>query len=218
MVRGSNMRAFIYTGGAIDPSNIIERPNDGDIIIAADSGYRNAALMDIRPNILLGDFDSLPREELNDAADGTEVMTVPAEKDFTDTQMAIKVALERGASEIILIGGLGGRLDHTLSNIAILRSLHTSGIRAVITDGRNRVRYMKNDSIILLRSGFKYFSLIALSDRVKGVSLEGCKYPLKNATITANDQYAVSNEIDGNCAFISLKKGEVLIIESNDAK
>lgn len=212
------MRAFIYTGGIIDPSNVIERPSRDDLLIAADSGYKNAAMLGVRPTVLLGDFDSLPRQELNDAADGAEVMTVPAEKDFTDTQMAIKVALERGADEIIIIGGLSGRLDHTLSNLALLRSLHTSGVRAVITDGRNRVRYIKNDSVILMRSGFKYFSLIAISERVKGVCIEGCKYPLKNATLTSDYQYAVSNEIDGNCAFISLKRGEILIIESNDAK
>lgn len=212
------MRVFIYTGGAIDPSNVIERPTGDDLLIAADSGYKNAALLGVRPTVLLGDFDSLPSEELSGAAEGAEVMSVPAEKDFTDTQMAVKVAIERGANEIILIGGLGGRLDHTLSNIALLRSLHSSGVRAVITDGRNRVRYMKNDSIILMQSGFKYFSLIALSERVKGVCIEGSKYPLKNAVLTSYDQYAVSNEIDGNCAFISIKKGEVLIIESNDAK
>lgn len=210
------MRAFIYTGGTIDPSNITECPEDGDLVIAADSGYRNAAQLNVRPNILLGDFDSLPREEMNSAAEGTEVLTVPSEKDFTDTQLAVETAVKRGASEIYVIGGLSGRLDHTLSNLAILRHMHASGVHMVMTDGANRVRYIKNDSIIIMRSRYKYISIIALNEKVKGVSVEGCKYPLKNATLTDRYQYAVSNEIEGNCAFISVRRGEVLLIESRD--
>lgn len=208
------MKAFIYTGGTIDISNITERPADEDIIIAADSGYKNAKALKAEPTVLLGDFDSLDRSELENS--NAEIITVPAEKDFTDTQMAVDEAVKRGATEIIIIGGLCGRLDHTLSNLAILEDMHAKGIRATITDGNNRVRYLKNDSIIILRSDYKYISLIARSEKVKGVEIDGCKYPLKNALLTDKYQYAVSNEITGNCAFISVKKGAVLIIESKD--
>ena len=210
------MRAFIYTGGKIDASGITECPQNDDLVIAADSGYRNAAAMSVRPHILLGDFDSLPREELNEAADGAEVLTVPSEKDFTDTQMAVNTAIKRGATELIIIGGLSGRLDHTLSNLGIFRHMKINGVRVTMTDGINRVGYLKNDSAIILRSNFKYLSLIALNEKVKGVTVEGCKYPLSNATLTDRYQYAVSNEITGNCAFVSVKKGELLIIESRD--
>ena len=85
-----------------------------------------------------------------------------------------------------------------------------------MTDGRNRVRYLNSSSTLIAKSQFKYVSIIAISEKLKGVSIEGCKYPLKNATITRANQYAVSNELDGNCALISLKKGECLIIESKD--
>ena len=210
------MRAFIYTGGKIEPKAIIEAPDKDDLIIAADSGYKNAKLMGVKPHILLGDFDSLPREELNEAAEGAQVITVPAEKDFTDTQLAVNTALKKGATEIVIIGGVDGRLDHTLSNLAIIENLKSLGARGHITDGKNRMRYLENDSIIILRSGFKYFSLIAKGEKVKGVSAEGCKYPLKNAVLSEKNQYAISNEIEGNCAFISVKKGKLLIIESND--
>jgi thiamine pyrophosphokinase len=210
------MRAFIYTGGDIDPKNISESPSDEDVIIAADSGYRNARKLGVKPQILLGDFDSLPRDELNDAADGAEVITVPSQKDFTDTQLAVDTAIKKGAKEIIIIGGIDGRLDHTLSNLAIIESFKDKGVRGHITDGRNRVRYLQNDSIILMRSAYKYFSLIARSEKVKGVCIEGARYPLKGATLVGNYQYAISNEIEGNCAFISVKKGALLITESKD--
>ncbi len=210
------MRAFIYTGGKIEPKNIPEAPEKEDITIAADSGYRNAHLLGVKPQILLGDFDSLPREELNEAAEGAEVITVPAEKDFTDTQLAVQTALKKGAKEIIIIGGIDGRLDHTLSNLAIIENLKALGARGYITDGKNRMRYLENDSIIILRSGYKYLSLIAKGEKVKGVTVEGCKYPLVKKDLSEKNQYAISNEIEGNCAFISVKKGKLLIIESND--
>ena len=211
------MKAFIYTGGDIDTSNIIERPQDQDLIIAADSGYKNAIRLGVKPSLLLGDFDSLPRQELENIPDNAEILTVPAEKDFTDTHLAVDTAIKRGATEITVIGGLSGRLDHTLSNLAILKKTMASGVRTIFTDGVNRVRSIKNDSIIILKSGYKYISIIAVSDKAKGVTVEGCKYPLDNATLTNDHQYAISNEIAGNCAFISVKKGEILIIESRDS-
>ena len=206
------MKAFIYTGGTIDKTSITEHPKSGDLCIAADSGYKNAKELGERVDILLGDFDSYT----DSLPDGIEILKAPTEKDFTDTQMAVKEALTRGADEIIFIGGLSGRLDHTLSNISILAELWKARVHAVMTDGRNRVRYLNSSSTLIAKSQFKYVSVIAISEKLKGVSIEGCKYPLKNATITRANQYAVSNELDGNCALISLKKGECLIIESKD--
>ena len=209
------MKAYIYTGGKIDASNITETPCEDDIVIAADSGYKNAKMLGVKPSVLLGDFDSLDTSAVDDAS--LEVISVPAEKDFTDTQMAIDTALKKGATEIFIIGGLSGRLDHTLSNLAILEDLAKKKIRVIINDGYNRARYLENDSIIIMNSDYKYVSLIAKGEKVKGVCIEGCKYELKNATLTDKYQYAVSNEILKNCAFISVKKGALFIIESKDA-
>ena len=129
----------------------------------------------------------------------------------------MEIALERGADEIIIIGGLSGRLDHTLSTLAILEDLNARGVYCTITDGQNRARYMKSTSTLIARSPYKYLSLIAADEVVKGVDIEGCKYPLKKATLRRSHQFAVSNEITGNVAFISVKKGGVFIIESRDA-
>jgi len=205
------MRAFIYTGGWVNLQNITEHPKGDDITIAADSGYNTALALGEKVNILLGDFDSLGEPK---ADKGTEIVRVPAEKDFTDTQLAVQYAIDRGADEICIIGGLDGRLDHTLSNLAILRELAQKNIHAHITNGQNRVRYIISTSTLIARSQYKYLSLIADSEKVKGVSIEGCKYPLKNASLIKSYQYAVSNEITGNCALISVRKGSLYIIES----
>ncbi len=209
------MKAFIYTGGTILPDGITERPKAGDLCIAADGGYRNAETMGVRVDVLLGDFDTLG--EPKDVDERTEILRVPAEKDFTDTQLAVETAIERGADDIVIIGGLGGRLDHTLSNLAILEDLCARQVFARITDGQNRVRFLNATSMLLARSEFRYLSLIAVTERARGVSVEGCRYPLKNATLSRNVQYAISNEITGNCALISVKRGALYVIESRDA-
>ena len=205
------MKAFIYTGGKIRPENITEHPKGDDLVIAADSGYRNAIALGEKPAILLGDMDSIKNSEL---PKDIEILKVPAEKDFTDTQLAVDTAIKRGAREIVIVGGLDGRLDHTLSNLSILEDLNKKGIFAHITNGYNRVRFIDSTSTLIPKSGFKYIGLLCLSEKAKGVSVEGCKYPLKNAKLDRSFQFAVSNEIVGNCALISVRKGSLYIVES----
>ena len=205
------MRAYIYTGGEIDPTRITEHPKGEDLVIAADSGWHNAKALGEKPSVLLGDFDSIGGDKL---PDGVEILQVPAEKDLTDTQRAVDLALSRGARDIVIVGGLSGRLDHTLSNLAILERLYAMNVHAVITDGRNRARFVRNGSTLIGRSAFRYLSLIAADPVVKGVEIDGVKYPLKKATLRREQQYAVSNELTGNCAFIAVKKGGLWVIES----
>lgn len=213
------MRAFVFTGGKIYPEFITEHPSGEDIVIAADSGYENARLTATSVSHLVGDFDSFPGGDPESTVPrSVEILRVPAEKDATDTQIAVSIALEKGAEEIVIIGGLSGRLDHTLSNLAILESLAESHVHAVITDGQSRARFIRSTSYLIARTQYRYLSLIAADETVKGVSLDGCKYPLKNAKLSRSFQYAVSNEITGNCALISVKKGGIYIIESRDAE
>lgn len=208
------MKAYIYTGGAVDAGLIDDRPEPGDLTVAADAGWRNAQALGVTPAVLVGDFDSLGEP---DVPQGTEIVRVPAEKDDTDTQLAVRVALDRGAAEVILIAGLGGRVDHTLSTLGILEMLNKTGRRGMVTDGKNRVRLLQNGSLLLARDvRYRYLSLLTLSEKAKGVSLEGCKYPLHGATLTRTRQYAVSNEITGNAALIAVRRGTLFVVESAD--
>ena len=207
---------FIYTGGTVFDEYLIEKPEAGTLVIAADAGYLTARRLGITPDVVLGDFDTLGEENI---PDGVECLRVPREKDDTDTQLAVKVAIERGAEEITIVGGMSGRIDHTLSTLAILEDLwerKEGRIFAILTDGKNRVRFLRNNSTLIARSAYRYLSLIAADPIVKGVTLDGCKYPLKNARLSRTFQYAVSNEIIGNCAFLDVRRGGVWIIESID--
>lgn len=205
------MRAYIYVGGEIDPPFIHEKPDADALTIAADCGWHNAAALGVVPQILLGDFDSIGGGELPPAK---EILQVPAEKDRTDTQLAVDLALSRGAQDIVVIGGLSGRLDHTLSNLSLLERLFTLRVPAVMTDGRNRVRFIRNSGALVARSDFPYLSLLVADEIAKGVTVRGCKYELKNEKLTRECQFAVSNEITGNCALIEVRKGGLYIVES----
>jgi thiamine pyrophosphokinase len=206
------MRAFVFGGGEIFPEYIEERPEAGDIVICADAGYRNAQRMDVKVDILVGDFDSLGAIP-NDAG---EVLQVPAEKNQTDTQLAVDIAIDRGADEILIVASTSGRCDHALSSLAILEYLHTKKKIGYIVNGQNRVRFVRDSGVILIRSQYKYFSVITLDAVAKKVSIEGGKYPLKNARLERGVQFAVSNEIVKNAALITVKKGSVYVIESRD--
>lgn len=206
------MKAFVFGGGEIFSEYIEERPADGDLVISADSGYRNARLMGVKTDILVGDFDSL-----GDIPDDIgEVVQVPREKNSTDTQIAVDVALERGADEIVIVASTGGRCDHALSSLSILEYLWDKRKPAYIVNGQNRVRFLRDSGVILIRSQYKYFSVITLDKIAKKVSIEGAKYPLKNANVERGVQFAVSNEIVKNAALISVRRGSVYVVESRD--
>lgn len=208
------MRAFIYIGGQILASAIEESPTEEDLVIAADSGYGNAAKLGVLPSVVLGDFDSWDEKKL---PKNIQKIPFPPKKNDTDTQLAVEYAIEQGCDHIILIGGLSGRLDHTLSNLAILEDLESRHLHGLITDGFNRVRFLRNDSAIIPKSKhFRYLSLLTADEKIRGVEIDGCKYPLKNAKLTRTKQFAVSNEITGNCAFVAIRRGGAWLVESSD--
>jgi thiamine pyrophosphokinase len=230
------MNAYIITGGDVLLKNIKIDLEEGDLVIAADSGYETAKKLKLPVDVIVGDMDSIKIE----LPRGIETVKLPAEKDVTDTEAAVEIAIERGAESICIVGGIGTRVDHTMASIGILEGIeglfsaplgkrrrffglakqarYARRIYATLTNGYNRVRFIRNDSVIIPRSPyFKYLSLICADEFVKGVTIEGVKYPLKNTTLSRRSQYyTVSNEISGNCAFISVRSGGVYIIESFD--
>lgn len=199
-------KALIITGGYINFDKVRVTPTEYNWIIAADSGYLSAEKLQISPDIVLGDFDSaaVPKTD-------AELIVVPAEKDDTDTMLACKVAVDRGATELWILGGTGGRADHFLSNLFSLETLCDQGIPAVLSDGENKLRILKDQTVTLKNSG-GYFSLFALSPCT--VSLSGCKYPLSNFPLPRdNPSFAVSNEVVGEYATVAVQ-GKAILCES----
>ena len=204
----SPLTAVIFTGGHCSAEHLTPDDLRGDLCIAADAGRLTAERCGVQPDLIAGDFDSSALPENSPVP----IIRVPAEKDDTDTMLACDLAIERGAAKIRIIGGTGGRIDHTLSNVFLLENLHLRGVRAILCDGDNRVRLIRNESLRLSHGRFRYFSLIALDDAF--ATLTGCKYPLEDAPLKRSLPYAVSNEITADEAKITVRGGAVLLIES----
>lgn len=214
---------YIFTGGRVYADTLAELGISVDadaLVIAADSGYLTARRLGVKPGILLGDLDSLDKSAFSEAEiDEMEKIIVSPIKDDTDTQLAVDTAISRGAERIHIIGGLGGRLDHTLSSVFLLEYIAERGADAVMADGKNRVHIMRASGemqALCVERGYKYLSLVSLTDVCRGVSVTGVYYPLDKVEITRKYTYAVSNEITADCARITLNSGVMLVIESRD--
>ena len=165
------------------------RPDD--LIIACDAGYRNCAPLGCKPDIIVGDFDTAPCPEQQD-----DVIVLPHVKDDTDTEYAAKLASEKGCSEVLLLGALGGRrLEHTLANLCTGLGLEQRGVRATLQDECSRITFVRpGEERTYPKAEFFYVSVFPLEGRAEGVCERGSYYELTDAVLTAGYPLGVSNE------------------------
>ena len=204
------MKRCVIIGGAqiINYDKIKEHLNKDDFNIFCDSGLRHKGALKLKPDLIVGDFDSHENPHID-----VETIVLPCEKDDTDTVYAVKEALKRGFDEFLLIGVVGARLDHTLGNVSILLMLDSVGKKAKIVDDYSEMEIV-SDKPVFIDDSFLYFSLINISGLAKGIDIENAKYPLKNAEITCEYQYGISNEVvPDKLAKVSLKEGRLLLIK-----
>ena len=200
------MKALIFSGGEFTSFPEYINVNEYELIIAADSGYLSAKDAGLSPHIFIGDFDSVPECEVS----VPEIIRLFPVKDMTDTQEAIDVAVLRGAKEITILGALGGRIDHSLANLHLLKYARSKGVFAEIADVNSYICLAQSVTEISKKDGF-CLSLIPLTD-CEGVSVSGVYYPLSNAAMPVGNPYGISNEFTENTAKISVKSGELLIM------
>ena len=198
---------LIISGGDFSPFTVPE----GAFIIACDRGYAYALRCGVRPDLVVGDFDSY-RGELDP---GIPVQKLPVEKDDTDTVSALRYALEQGYREITLVCALGGRLDHLLANLqaAVFAAKRGAALRIVGAD--TEILTLRPGSLRLPRKEGWSLSVFAAEDRCRGVSITGAKYELHDAELTNDFPLGVSNEWAAPEAEISLREGTMLIVQSH---
>lgn len=214
------MRALIFAAGEIRNYRRIReliQPRADDLVICADGGGAHAIALGLRPHLLLGDFDSLPPDlQAQLAALGAGVEQVPVEKDQTDTHLAVAAALARGATELVLAGGIGSRLDHTLANVLLLPELP---VPATLLNEQNVVRVLgPGASLTLAGRPGETFSLLPLTPAVTGVEAEGCRWPLQGARLTWGSTLGVSNRLgpDGAARIQVHGSGWLLVMQAWD--
>ncbi len=179
-----------------------------DFLIFCDSGLKHAEALGAEPSLIVGDFDSHDNPHSS-----VETIVLPCEKDDTDTVFAVKEAIKRGFDDFLLLGVVGERLDHTLANVSILLMLDDMGLSGRIIDDYSEMEIISR-SPKRVDDSFKFFSILNISGTARGITETGCKYPLKNAEITCDYQYGVSNEVlPDSEAVISLTEGRLLLIK-----
>lgn len=199
-------RCVIFTAWCRgDPRAAYEAPQADDLILCADRGYALAVQAGAAPAAVIGDFDSgqPPRE-------GT-VIRHPVVKNDTDTMLCVKYAWERGWRSFLIIGGLGGRMDHTLASLQTLLYIVERGGQAVLSDGHTRLQMLKNQTITLPRTGGK-LSVFAFGGPCQGVSIHGTKYELENAPLTPDFPLGMGNDFTADQAEITVKDGALLTV------
>ncbi|MCL2248756.1 MAG: thiamine diphosphokinase [Oscillospiraceae bacterium] len=205
------MRCYIAGAGEFDESTL---PKGDDFIIAADGGLLYLHERGIEPDLIVGDFDSLPTKLTDVVAGHPNVIRVSSIKDDTDMMLAVREGLKLGYTEFAINGALGGRLDQTYANIQILTFITSQGASATLYSQYNRITAIKDNSITLNERNTKgkSISVFCAGDSAQGVTLDGLLYPLKNANITNAFPIGVSNEFTDKPAVISVKTGTLIII------
>jgi len=211
------MNAVVICNGEIlDYSFYKKYYDDADLVICADGGAAHAKRLGIRPDVLLGDFDSISEADYEYFQEsGVRIIRYRAQKDMTDTELALEYALENGCSSVTIIGGLGSRADHSLSNVLLLKKLLDRGVKGTIVNERNEITLIR-DRIALQREENVKVSLLQLSETVEGVTTKGLMYPLDNARMELGTTWGVSNEFTADTAEVSIRNGLLLVIKSRD--
>ena len=185
---------------------------DDDFFIFCDAGLSHAGGLGVKPDVVVGDFDSCEPGDLEWWKERSEIIQLPREKDDTDTLFAVKLAIERGYCDFILLGAMGGRFDHALGNISILLYLNGLGKKAVLIDDYSLMQIAGKEPLYI-EDSCSYFSVLTVAGNVSGVNIKNAKYPLENALLSPDFQLGISNEVlPGKVAEVSVESGRVLVV------
>lgn len=182
----------------------------GRFIICADSGYEKCARLGILPDVIIGDFDSSPQPDVN-----CEIVCLQVRKDDTDTFHCVKEAISRGYEDIVILGGIGSRIDHTYSNILSVNYCFDRNINCELVNEKNKLSVISGMTTIS-KGEYAYFSLFALFEKCTGLSITGAQYDLNSAELEPFDQFTQSNGFKDDKVKIEIEKGKIILILCND--
>ncbi|MGN0621151.1 MAG: thiamine diphosphokinase [Porcipelethomonas sp.] len=206
-----NKKCYIFAGAPGSECSEVAF-SENRFVICADGGYELAKRLGTEPDVVIGDFDTYKGE----IPGSCEVIRYPAEKDDTDTMLAVKLALDRGYRHIVICGGLGGRLDHTIANIQTLRYIMKQGAYGELAGNGNFASLQGPGVKVYSKMNGYSFSMFSFTDECSGITATGFKYPLKNAVLRSSFPLGISNQITGKSGVVSLEKGVLLVIFSKD--
>ncbi len=210
-------RVFIISNGIINDPEFIRqklREMNAPIIICADGATRYLRPLDIVPEFIIGDMDSIDDDTMRYFNKrGTTILTYPGNKDETDTQLALEYALKLKPDEIFIFGALGARIDHALANISLLIMGVKRGVDVKIIDETCELFIVNQQGVVEGKAG-ETVSLLPLSSEVTGITLEGFEYPLSGGVMEIGRPYGISNRLIAEKGIITVKSGYLLVIRN----
>jgi len=209
-------RIGIVCNGELYPKIVTEIQKD-DLVIGVDRAAYWLIEHGVIPSVAVGDFDSTNRGEFDKIKKFIPtVKKYSPEKDFTDTELAVRYAIQQKPSSIIIYGGMGTRLDHTLGTLHLLERCQKLGILTVFRDQTNEAVVLgRGRTILKKREGSKYVSIIPITNSIQ-ISLSGFTYEIAKKTITRGQTIGISNEFYGRQATITVHRGLAFVIQSRD--
>jgi thiamine pyrophosphokinase len=207
------MLVVVFAGG--DPVDHRARSAvpPGAVIVAADSGLHAVLDLGLRADVVVGDMDSVDEERLSVAiAAGARVERHPVDKDFTDLELALQVAQQLGATEVLVMGGAGGRLDHFLANQLLLASDAYAQLRIEAITGDARTTVVRDRAELRGKPG-SLVTLLAIGGPAYGVQTTGLRFPLHGETLVSGSTRGVSNEMEEPIASVSCTAGVLLAVQ-----
>lgn len=206
-------RIIIFANGElpdIDKARAILR--DDDHLICADGGTRHASSLDLKPALVIGDLDSADSASLQSLREkGVAIEAFPRDKDETDLELALNKAIELAPKEILILAALGGRLDQTLANIALLSDVRLLTFDVRLDDGVEEILFCRDQVQVKGRSG-DIVSLIPWQGEVMGIRTQNLKWALESETLYPEKTRGISNEMTGDKATVKIQSGLLLVI------
>ncbi|MBR2286919.1 MAG: thiamine diphosphokinase [Clostridia bacterium] len=188
------------------------QPTPGDLVICADAGYARALEHDIAPDLVVGDFDSMPMPQIPEE----QIVKLPVRKDDTDTLRCIREGRKRGYRKFHIAGGIGGRFDHTFANLQCLADCAGHGEEAWLYDSNNRMCILSPGAYSFKPEAEAYLSLFAYTEKVSGICLHGTEWELEDATLTQDYPLGCSNWFRDREVELSFREGLLLLILASD--
>jgi thiamine pyrophosphokinase len=214
------LRAIIFANGDLSGDfTRLPLPAPGNLLIAADGGARNCLALGLTPDLVVGDFDSIDEQQLAALeAAGVEVKRYPTRKDFTDLELALQLAVKRGADEILVVAALGGRWDQTLANVLLPANKEFAALRIRLVDGEQEMTVLQGGQRLEIHgSPGDTVSLIPLKGDAGGITTEGLEYPLHDGTLFFGSTRGISNLLTLPAANVSLQEGMLLCVTIHHA-
>jgi thiamine pyrophosphokinase len=207
-------RAIIFANGRMaSPPAITNIINDSDLIIAADGGTQHCVSLGITPHVIIGDLDSLDSIDLNSYKQaGVEIIQYPSHKDETDLELALRLTLNKGLTQVYIIGALGARWDMTIANVLLPAHPQFSCLNIHLLDGSQELSILRGKGQLDIdrKSGYR-ISLIPIAGDALGITTHGLEYPLNNETLFFGTSRGVSNVIHDDHANVTIIEGILLI-------